>query len=149
MILKCKGIVLALFLPLLLLTSCFGKDKELEAKFVNAAVKAIDNCYHWGGETGDQSDERNAQIMKGINRDCPEADRIAMKAYESYPNNLVLSVNLIKLIDFGYSKAFDKKKNSICDTAIPYFKKKFLESDKIDSLYRYVCPEQAAKLYGK
>ena len=164
MFLRCKGIVLALFLPLLSLTSCFGnekeseetvvtatvesKEKESEETIVNATVESIDNCYHWGGETGDQSEERNAQIMDGINRDCPEAERIAIKAYGSYPNNLVLSANLLKLIDFGYFKVTDEQKINICGTAIPFFKKNFLESEKIDFLYRYVCPKHATELYG-
>ena len=164
MFLKCKGVVLALFLPLLLLTSCFGKEKETEETIVNATVESkekeseetivnataesIDICYHWGGETGDQSEERNAQIMNGINRDCPEAERIAIKAYGSYPNNIVLSANLLKLIDFGYFEVTDEQKISICDTAIPFFTKKVLESERIDLLYRYACPKQATKLYG-
>ena len=124
------------------------ESQESEEKIVNATVESIDNCYHWGGETGDQSEARNAQIMNGINRDCPAAERIARTAYGSYPDNLVLSANLLKLIDFGYFTVTDEQELSICDTAIPFFKKKFLASEEIDFLYRYVCPTQATKLYG-
>ncbi len=142
-----KGLIVALLLPLPLLTS--WNEKGEEEKTVNAAVKSVHRCYHWGGETGDQSDERNAQILEGIKRDCPEAERVARKAYEAYPDNPVLSANLLKLIDFGYFEATDEKQNAICDAALPYFKKNLLESEKTDVLYRHVCPGQAAGLSGK
>ena len=143
---ECKGLIVALFLPLPLLTPCIANEEESEERIVNAAVTSINRCYHWCGETGDQSDERNAQILEGIERDCPEAERLATEAHRAYPDNPVLSANLLKLIDSGYFEATDQEQNVICDAAMPYFKKSLLGSGKKDVLYHHVCPTQAAKL---
>lgn len=128
---------------------CSEEPPKLGKKVVDEAASAIDACYHWGGEVGNQSKERNKEISDGINRDCPGAKEKALKAYKLYPKNSFLAAKLIELIDVGYFSATDVDKRGICETAATEFKAEFLKSHQKNFLFQGECPEQAAILYGK
>ena len=124
-------------------------EETLESQVVDEALRAIGFCTHWGGETGDQSDERNKQIAEGIERDCPEAQRKATKAYELYPKDMALCAGILELIDSGYFEVSDEEKKKICDTSAAHFQNEFLKSKKRDPYFRAVCPSHAADLYDQ
>ena len=102
-------------------------EETLESQVVDEALRAIGFCTHWGGETGDQSDERNKQITDGIQRDCPEAQQKAAKAYALYPKNPALCAGILELIDFGYFEVSDEEKKKICDISAAHFRDEFLK----------------------
>ena len=116
---------------------------------VAEASTAIDLCYHWAGEVGDQSEERNRQITAGIERDCPEAERKARRAYSLSPKSPALAAKLLELIDIGYFKVTDAEKGEICEAAALLVRDENLQSKVDDALFRGVCPAQASKLYGR
>ncbi|HEV2112084.1 MAG TPA: hypothetical protein VGT99_12075 [Gammaproteobacteria bacterium] len=120
-----------------------------EQRAVADAAAAIDACYHWGGEVGDQSDERNKQIDAGVAQDCPMAKKLAQQAYGQYPKNSVLAAKILELIDLDYFPADLPEKKRICETAAAEFRRQFLESNQSDELFSDECPAEAAKLYGK
>ena len=128
---------------------CSAKSSNSKKSIVDEAVTAIDACYHWGGEVGDQSKERNEEINKGVERDCPYAKEKAEKAYKLYPNNTVLAAKILELIDIGYFNVSDYEKKEICEKATIHFRDEFLKSHQKDFLFLGMCPDQASKLYGQ
>ncbi|MCX5795320.1 MAG: hypothetical protein NTY77_07505 [Elusimicrobia bacterium] len=142
-----------LILPLVLscgLTQiCAAAPIRSEDRIVGEAATAIDDCYHWAGEVGDQSEERNKEISKGIARDCPNAEQKAQKAYKLYPKNALLASKILELMDIGHFKASDGEKTTICDVASSWFGTAFQQAKREDDLFRGACPDQARKLYGK
>ena len=96
---KLRGLVP--LIAVLVSADCRAQPTTSEAQVVLESLKAIDNCYHWAGETGDQNEQRNKDIADGISRDCPVAQERARNAYSLYPKNAALSAGLLKLIDVG------------------------------------------------
>lgn len=129
--------------------STICRAKESERIVVDQATTSIDACYHWAGEAGDQSDERNKQISEGIARDCSEAQRKALETYKLYPKNAALAAKILELIDVGYFPVTPPEKKQICRTALPIFKQEFLKTHRRDALFEDECSELASTLYGK
>jgi hypothetical protein len=128
---------------------CRAQPTTSEAQVVLDSLKAIDNCYHWAGETGDQNEQRNKEIADGINRDCPVARERARHAYSLYPKNAALSAGLLKLIDVGDLKVTETETKTICETAVPQLQGDFSKSRTEDVLFRAICPGEASRLYGR
>lgn len=141
-----KGLAV-IFLLVLHPVMCYASESEKNT--VNLAISSIDACYHWGGEVGDQSEERNRQINEGVARDCPDARKKALEAYKLYPKNAILAAKLLELIDVDYFPADTSEKNKICQTAFPIFKREYLNTHQQDALFEDECPEHAQVLYGK
>jgi len=120
-----------------------------EQRVITDTAAAIDACYHWGGEEGDQSAERNKEIDAGIERDCPLAEKLARQAYKQYPKNSALASKILELIDVDYFPVSLPEKRQICETATAQFKQQFLESNRRDVLFSYECADEALKVYDK
>ncbi len=74
-------------------------------------ISAISACTHWAGEVGDQSEERNLQIEKGVARDCPKAKRKANAALKRFPTNPELAESILELNDAGHFELTVEEKN--------------------------------------
>lgn len=127
-------------------SSCGSSGSE--RRFVQETLEAIDSCYHWAGEVGDQTVERNKQIEEGIARDCPAAKSKAEAALKSYPQNADLAAGILQLIDIGQFDTTDVRRTFICNAAQPHFRQDFTTSKHEDFLFRAECAEQATRIYG-
>src|SRR2546423_1912350 len=117
-------------------TSVYSADSSgSEKRAVADAIAAIDACYYWGGEVGDQSEERNKDISQGVEHDCPIAKEKSLAAYKHNPNNSALAAKIVALIDVGYFPVTPTEKKKICETAGSEFKKEFAGSKKKDLLF--------------
>ena len=143
----------ARFLAIFLLAcqgfNCSAKSSISETQVVDEATVAIDACHHWGGEVGDQSDERNEQIRRGAEHDCQGATKKGRDAYRLYPRNSALAAKLLELIDVDRFPVTAVERTEICETATAQFKRDFLGSNREDVLFRAECPSQASTLYRK
>jgi hypothetical protein len=140
---------LAVLIGVLVAGGCRSASTSSESQDVGESLKAIENCYHWAGEGGDQSAQRNKEIAEGINRDCPIARERARAAYSRYPKNKALSSALLKLIDIGEFKVTDSETKDICQSAASQVEADFSKSRAEDVLFRAVCPAEASKVYGR
>ena len=128
-------------------TAAWAESPEKTA--VDDTIAAIEDCYHWGGEVGDESEERNQEIASGADRDCTLARRKALAAQRLYPKNTALAAKLLELIDVGYFDVQGDAKKAVCETALPEFKRSYEKTKEEDPLYSGECPEAAAALYAK
>ncbi len=138
----------SLLFPIIALSACAARSPSPEQRIVREALTAIDYCYHWGGEVGDQSEERNKEIADGIAHDCPVAHEKAQRARELYPNNVALAAGVLQLTDIRELVVTDAAKRTICETAAPQFMAALLKSKTEDALFRAECPSQAVRVYG-
>jgi hypothetical protein len=60
---------LALTFIFVLSVNGFSEEKTTVPKLVQAAIDASYAYYHWAGEGGDQTPERNEEISKGAERE--------------------------------------------------------------------------------
>ena len=128
--------------------SCVG-SRGSEVRAVREALDAIEACYHWGGEAGDQSEARNEDILAGVLQDCPIARQKAESALKAHPDNPELAAAILHLIDVGYFDLTDVRRTHICTQAARKFKREFEESRSEDVLFLAECAEQAATVYGR
>ena len=136
------------FFSWLLFPILLWADKlSTEEKIVGEALSAIDLCLHWGGEIGDQSEERNNQIAEGVERDCPEAKKKTTIAYKRFPNNEDLAEQILELHDFGYFDLMDEEKRKLCEISVPIFKTEFKKTNHEDPFVKFQCPNQAKEIY--
>ena len=139
---------LSLVGPVVPLSPSVAQTPSPEERVVQEALTAIDYCFHWAGEGGDQSEERNKEINEGLNQDCPVAKAKAQQAYQLYPQNAALAAGLLALIDIDYFDVTEAEKTRLCQTAAPRFRGAFRTSQTEDVLFRSTCPAQAATVYG-
>jgi hypothetical protein len=137
-----------LVLSLLLINISWAKENLDTQGLAEETMKAIDLCIHWGGEEP-FSEERAADIEKGIERDCAEAQRKANMAVGLFPENGKLSEQLLYLHDFGYFGLSDDEKERLCKDAASLFKEEFEETNYESQFVIFQCPKQARKIYGK
>ena len=149
-ILKTFGVFL-LFCTISFLSLAVSTDARTspEKESVNTAVQAIKACMHWAGEVGDQNEERNEQILNGINHDCPIAKKEAALIYKFYPDNTVLSEPLLELNDLGYLTLSAEEKAQLCQLSLAVIKEWYDTSNQENPFVRLQCPELAKKIYGK
>lgn len=122
---------------------------DVEKREINEVIDAIDDCYHWIGEDGEGDEQRSAQIAQETTRFCSKAQHKAEAIYNRYPNNPELAARILELIDIRYFTSSDEAKKTICGTAASYFKTEYLSVREQDVLFRSVCPNHAASIYGK
>lgn len=122
--------------------SGFSEEKTTVPQLVQAAIDASDACYHWAGEGGDQTPERNEEISKGAERDCPAARRNVTEAYRRFPNNSYLSLPSLKLNDIGYFKLSAAEKEKLCKRGVPLLKNGYYKSNHEDDLFEGFCPQK-------
>jgi|GEM_PF-1227054 len=94
-----------------------SEQMTIDSSLVTNAFESIDTCLHWGGEVGDQSEERNQQILTGIERDCALAVENAQNVehyLSEYPH---LAAKIILLIDRGHYEVDEAGKNKLCESA--------------------------------
>lgn len=93
-----------LIFSLLIFSSKVMSDASLlnEVTEVNNAIAASEACYHWAGEIGDQSPERNKQIEQDMKRDCPPAEKLLSDVFAKYPNNEKLFTAVFCMQDAGH-----------------------------------------------
>ncbi|MDP1658802.1 MAG: hypothetical protein Q8L73_05560 [Methylotenera sp.] len=89
-------------------------ETKSEQLLLNKTIDAINVCYHYAGEIGDQSEERNKELERGIRRDCPKAKSLARQAFLKYPNNARLYEPILNLSDIGWFKLSADQKNKLC-----------------------------------
>jgi len=116
---------------------------------ISDAIDAIEMCYHWAGEVGEGDKQRQEQIARGFEKDCPIAKEKAKQAYQKNPNNSELIFYIFELMDIGYFDASSETKMNMCKTAISYYKDSFAHSKYEDDIYKELCPSQATVIYGK
>lgn len=108
--------LLSIFSLLLLFFSTSSQAETKNERFlVNRAIEAINICYHYAEEIGDQSKERNEKLARGIDNDCPKAKEIAKRAFSKYPNNTRLYEPILNLSDIGWYQLSSDEKNKLCD----------------------------------
>jgi len=122
--------------------SGFSEEHTTVPKPVQAAIDASDACYHWAGEVGDQSPERNREISKGTKRDCPEARRKVTEASRRFPNNPYLSLPLLELNYMGYFNVSAAEKEKACKRGVPLLKNGYYKSTQEDDLFEGLCPQK-------
>jgi len=122
--------------------SGFSEEKTTVPQPVQAAIDASYACYHWAGEVGDQSPERNKEISKGTKRDCPEARRKVAEAFRQFPNNSYLSLPLLKLNDMGYFSVSAVEREKVCKRGVPLLKNGYYRSNHEDDLFEWFCPQK-------
>lgn len=123
-----------------------GKAKPA---LVAAALEAYDACEHWSEEMGDQSDERNAEILAGMARDCPEAGKKAAKALKLHPNDPDLAEAALALANDNHLSLTKAERVRLCRLTLPTYKRLFARSKEPNDGFILRCPEVAQRLYGK
>jgi len=119
-------------------TLCWGAKNE--EKVVNKAIESMEACLHWGGEVdGDQTEERIQEINAGVKRDCPKAQQHAKQAYAAYPNNPVLSAELIRFVEEGHFKVSEAQMKKLCENAAVHFKEAAAQEALSYSYYQNRC----------
>ena len=146
---KQRGRLIIPVISLLILCSSCVSSRANEARVVGDTLEAIDACYHWGGEVGDQSEERNKVILEGLIADCPRAQEKAESALKTYPQNEELAAGILQLIDVGRFEVTPVRRAHICTTAARKFTRDFAKSGSEDVLFRAECEEEAARIYGR
>lgn len=95
-------------------SSCVLAETKSEQLLLDKTINAINVCYHYAGEIGDQSEERNNELERGIRRDCPKAKSLARRAFLKYPNNEHLYEPILNLSDIGWFKLSADQKSKLC-----------------------------------
>jgi len=107
-----------LFVSLLVSSSAYAGEKIHsnfdEKDVVKRAILAAEACYHWSGEVGDQSPERNNQIEAGVKGSCPPAKKLMEDAFSRFPNNRELFEHVLYLYDSGHMNLSVTEKNRLC-----------------------------------
>jgi hypothetical protein len=120
-----------------------------DTPILRETISAIAACVHWAGEVGDQSEERNREIEKGVARDCPEAERKAGAALKRFPSDPELSESILELNDAGHFELSAEEKNRLCQNAMPIFRRKLSEEKITPAYLQQRCPAQFETLYRK
>lgn len=123
--------------------------EKAKPALVAAALEAYDACEHWSEEMGDQSDERNTEILAGIARDCSEAGRAAAKALKSHPNDPDLAEAALALATDDHLSLTKAERVRLCKLTLPAYKRLFARSKEPNDGFILRCPEAARRLYGK
>lgn len=89
-------------------------ETQSERVVVNQAIDAIDICYHWAGEGGDQSDERNRDIQNGLDTDCPVAKKLTIQAFRKYPRNSRLYEPILRLSEIHFFTLSVEDRTRLC-----------------------------------
>ncbi len=106
--------------------------------FVNQAIESIEACLHWGGEIGDQTEQRNQQIKRSMAQDCALAEQNVDTAFENRSNTPLLASKIILLIDRGHYIVDKEKKEAICESAQLFVKQELSHSEE-GYAYQVVC----------
>ena len=114
--------VIGIFFNLIAM-NCLSSEISHEIKLVNKAIDAMENCLHWAGEIGDQSEERTQEIMMGAKRDCAEAKIYARQAYAQYPNNISLASQLFRYIVEGRFSVNTAELELLCRNSAQFYGK--------------------------
>ncbi len=108
----------AFFVSLLISYSVFASEKihsnSDESAIVKNAILAAESCYHWSGEVGDQTQERNNQIEAGVKANCPSAQKLMEEAFSKFPKNEELYEHVLYLYDSGHMRLSVAEKNRLC-----------------------------------
>ena len=115
--------------------NCLASEISDEEKLVNQAIESMESCLHWGGEVGDQSEERNKQIIEAEKRDCGKADKYVNLAYEKYPNNITLASQLVRYVTEDFMSVNSEELAIICRNAERFYKEN--KKDKYPIRYWY------------
>lgn len=124
------------------------KSKSAEQEAIDAALEQIGACNHWGGETGDQTEERNEQIAQGMEKNCAEADREIEFVATKYPTNRGLVGAISYGVDSGTLDGESKAIQAYCSGLVPTLTAAF-KAAEVSGFYKTACPKQAESIYGK
>jgi len=89
-----------------------------EKAIVKNAILAAEACYHWSGEVGDQTPERNNEIEAGVKADCPPAQKLMEEAFSKFPNNKELYEHVLYLHDSGHMNLTVVEKKRLCTLVV-------------------------------
>lgn len=115
----------------------------------DAALQQINACLHWGGEVGDQTEERNREISAGIASDCSKARKAAEAAIKRYPSDSELAEAILELSDLGHFDPTPAQKRKLCSLSLPAFQREYQQNKFENPFVRINCPDEARSLYGK
>ncbi len=92
----------------------YAKTNTRESALVKKAILASQACYHWAGEVGDQTPERNREIEAGVTRDCPPAKKLMEKVFARYPKNKELYEHVLYLHELGQMNLTKVEMKRLC-----------------------------------
>ena len=133
----------------LALTAQAAPAKKPKPELVVKALEIFEACDHWYGEMGDQSDDRNSEILAGIAHDCPEAKTAVSQALKAHPNDPDLADAALSLAENSHYDLTKTERTRLCRLSLPSYRRHFAKTKNPDWSFSNNCPEQAKSLYGK
>jgi hypothetical protein len=133
-----------------------GSKAGSELVAVRAALSQdYGRCERWAGEEADD-EEREAEVMRGFEQDCPRAFATAKKAYARAGRDPLVAAIIVDLETFA-GQFFEEHRvirdettrERLCATAARYYRNPATGRWRFRGYFEELCPAQTANLPAK